>query len=95
MIVDAINVVENESSYYGTNQTGEPQLGRRGLYSEVGGNKNSVAANMAMLWTLNFSDGAHTLLDIAERANLPFSTIHEAARRLAAHGLLIEDRPGA
>jgi aminopeptidase-like protein len=48
---------------------------------------------MAMLWVLNLSDGAHTLLDIAERSGLPFGTISEASRRLEENGLLAGQRP--
>ena len=47
------------------------------------------AQAMALLWVLNFSDGDHSLLDIAETANLPFDTIWTAARRLEEKGLLI------
>ena len=43
---------------------------------------------MAMLWILNLSDGAHSLLDIAERANLPFPVVRRAAQLLQQHGLL-------
>ena len=66
----------------------EPQLGRRGLYGAVGGDKDAAAANMAMLWILNLSDGMHSLLDIAERANLPFAVIRDAALLLHRSGLL-------
>ena len=41
-----------------------------------------------MLWVLNGSDGSTTLLDIAERANIPFSAIHAAAIDLKEVGLL-------
>jgi aminopeptidase-like protein len=67
---------------------GEPQLGRRGLYGAVGGDKDAYAENMAMLWVLSLSDGKHSLLDIAERADLPFRIVHETARILEEHGLL-------
>jgi aminopeptidase-like protein len=43
---------------------------------------------MAMLWTLNLSDGQHSLLDIAERANLSFDVIASIAGVLEDHGLL-------
>jgi aminopeptidase-like protein len=43
---------------------------------------------MAMLWVLNFSDGKHSLLDIAERSKLPFSVIERAAAQLETAGLL-------
>jgi hypothetical protein len=34
----------------------------------------------------------HTLLDIAERAQLPFGVVAAAARLLRDSGLLVEDR---
>jgi aminopeptidase-like protein len=43
---------------------------------------------MAMLWTLNLSDGRHSLLDIAERASLSFDVIASAAAVLEGHDLL-------
>jgi aminopeptidase-like protein len=43
---------------------------------------------MAFLWVLNLSDGAHSLLQIAERSGLPFSTIKRAAEELEGQGLL-------
>jgi aminopeptidase-like protein len=41
-----------------------------------------------MLWVLNLSDGRHALLDIAERAHIPFGVILDAARLLHTNGLL-------
>jgi aminopeptidase-like protein len=67
---------------------GEPQLGRRGLYATIGGDPDAPAKRMAFLWVLNLADGRHTLLDIAERAQLPFGVIAEAARLLRHAGLL-------
>jgi len=66
----------------------EPQLGKRGLYRDMGGYSNARDIEMAMLWALNLSDGSNSFLDIAERAKMPFDLIHDAARLLAAHGLL-------
>ena len=43
---------------------------------------------MALLWVLNLSDGQHDLLAIAERADLPFGAVREAADRLLEHDLL-------
>ena len=50
--------------------------------------KETPANNMALLWVLNLADGAHSLLDMAERANMPFQVIADAARRLQTKGLL-------
>ena len=40
---------------------------------------------------LNLSDGRHSLLDIAERAAIPFARVREAAEALTAAGLLAEE----
>lgn len=88
LVAETIDVVENDLMYRNTMPKCEPQLGRRGLYGAVGGDKDAVAANMAMLWILNLSDGTHSLLDIAERANLPFAVIRKTALRLRRSGLL-------
>jgi aminopeptidase-like protein len=54
----------------------------------MGGEKDAGRREMAVLWVLNYSDGAHDLLDIAERSGLPFQEIGAAARALQASGLL-------
>ncbi len=87
VIVKTITAIEQDEVYYNTAPKCEPQLGKRGLYSRVGG-KDIAAENMAMLWVLNFSDGAHSLLDIAERSKLPFEVILRVTRLLQEHGLL-------
>lgn len=88
MIVETIDIVENDIAYRNLQPKCEPQLGRRGLYAAVGGDKNAAAANMAMLWILNLSDGEHSLLDIAERADLPFGVVRRTAHVLRDHDLL-------
>jgi aminopeptidase-like protein len=88
LIAETLDVLENDMVYCNTMPKCEPQLGRRGLYGMVGGDKDAVAANMAMLWILNLSDGMHSLLDIAERASLPFAVIRRTAQLLQHHGLL-------
>jgi aminopeptidase-like protein len=87
-ICAVIDIIENNQTYLNTAPKCEPQLGRRGLYDAIGGAPEAPTRRMAMLWTLNLSDGAHSLLDIAERAELPFAAIHTSARLLQEHGLL-------
>jgi aminopeptidase-like protein len=89
MIVRTIGLIENDAVYRNMVANCEPQLGKRGLYRRTGG-KDIATENMAMLWVLNFSDGGHSLLDIAERSKFPFEVVFKAARLLAAHGLLTE-----
>jgi aminopeptidase-like protein len=67
----------------------EPQLGRRGLYRQMGGTSSS-SSEEAMLWVLNLSDGRHSLLDIAERSKLELADLAGAAELLAASELLRE-----
>jgi len=85
-----VEVVEGNAVYTNRNPKGEPQLGRRGLYSTMGGHGDSRSSEEALLWVLNLSDGSHTLLDIAERSQLPFQVIRQVASRLRQHELLSE-----
>jgi len=87
-IVQALEILDTDRRLVNLSPKGEPQLGRRGLYSAVGGGKDAWTRNMAVLWVLNLSDGRHSLLDIAERADLPFDVIAAAAAVLERHGLL-------
>jgi len=88
MIMDIIDVIETDRIPLNLSPNGEPQLGKRGLYSATGGHKTTPEITMAYLWVLNLADGSHSLLDIARRSGLPFSTIAAAATRLEACGLL-------
>jgi aminopeptidase-like protein len=89
LISATLDVIENNAVYVNTMPKCEPQLGKRGLYAAIGGSKDAPAANMSMLWILNLSDGAHSLLDIAERANLPFTLVRSMAQLSEKHGLLV------
>ncbi len=82
-----VDVLENNQCYRNLSPYCEPQLGKRGLYRSTGGEAIEVEIN-ARLWVLNFSDGEHSLLDIAERSGLPFSVIRDAADLLREGGLL-------
>ena len=81
-LLNIIKVLEENFHYLNLNPKCEPQLGRRGLYRQMGGIKDAAAAEMAILWTLNLSDGGHDLLDIAFRSGVPFAQISRAADAL-------------
>ena len=87
-----LDLVDRNRVFVNRQPKGEPQLGRRGLYPAVGGGPQRVE-QLALLWVLNLSDGRHSLLDIAERAGLPFDAVDRAAAALSAHGLLGESAP--
>jgi aminopeptidase-like protein len=93
------SILERDATFLNTNPKCEPQLGERGLYRMMGGTSGDNTSEMAMLWTLNLSDGTYSLLDIAERAQLKFDAIYNAAVALQQSGLLKpvtseSDRPG-
>jgi aminopeptidase-like protein len=83
-----LEVLEGEAAYVNQNPKCEPQLGKRGLYGNMGGHGGKREMEEALLWVLNMSDGDHGLLDIAERSGLGFSVVRGAADRLIQHGLL-------
>lgn len=88
--LSVLNILENNRTYISTNPKCEPQLGKRGLYTSTGGQSHAVVDQMALLWALNFSDGQHTLLDIAEKSGVRFDEIYEASCALLRTGLLEE-----
>lgn len=88
IIIQAVEIVERNWTPMNMSPKGEPQLGRRGLYGHIGGDRNAAENVMAMLWVLNLADGDHSILDMAERAGLPFSQLADAAEHLRDVGLL-------
>jgi aminopeptidase-like protein len=90
LCLEVVEVLERDATYVNVSPMGEPQLGRRGLYG--GGTGGIADRELATLWVLNQSDGRHSLLDIAERAGMPFPLIADAADALLGVDLL---RPAA
>lgn len=87
-VLRILNILDGNRRFINKNPKCEPQLGRRGLYSAIGGRQDTKQRELAMLWILNLSDGTHTLLDIAERASIDFDIIRELADALQRHKLL-------
>jgi aminopeptidase-like protein len=86
-----VAIAEGDGLYRNLSPKGEPQLGKRGLYRPIGGQKEAGGFDqMTLLWVLNLADGKHTLLDIAERSGAPFAAIRAAADALLEKGLLAE-----
>jgi aminopeptidase-like protein len=90
LYLDVLNIVEENKTFKNQNPMCEPQLGRRGLYQYIGGHAESEKFKLALLWTLNLSDGQNSLLDISMRSGLYFGLISEAADILAEKDLLRE-----
>ncbi|GAA0968127.1 DUF4910 domain-containing protein [Acrocarpospora macrocephala] len=90
---EIVEVLEGDRVYLNLQPYGEPQLGKRGLYTSPSLNRDNKQHQMAILWILNYSDGDHSLLDIAQRSEIPFAALVEAAEALTEAGLLIEQSP--
>ena len=86
--LSVISALESNGVYWNTSPFCEPQLGRRGLYDDIGGHPDPDAFRMAILWVLNLSDGEHELLEIAEKSKLEIKLIADAADGLYRAGLL-------
>jgi len=87
LCIQAFDVIERNQTYVNRYPYCEPQLGKRNLYRSSGGEAIDEQIH-ARLWVLNLCDGRHSLLEIAERSGLPFSTLRTAADMLEAAGLL-------
>lgn len=66
----------------------EPQLGKRGLYKNLGGSKE-VGVNITMIsWILNMADGNNDLLEISKRSGIDIEHLHASAKLLLEHRLI-------
>jgi aminopeptidase-like protein len=96
----AIDVIEENRVLRSCNPHGEPQLGRRGLYPQIGGalhqspagdNRPCVENEVDLIsWIMFLADGKHDLVDMAERSAGRFADIVAVARKLEQHELLEE-----
>ena len=91
--VEVFDLLEGNRTFMNQNPKCEPQLGRRGLYRSIAGQQDKQMQELALLWVLNWSDGHHSLLDIADRADVSFHNVRSAAKALLEVGLLKEWMP--
>ena len=84
-----LQMLEVNRRYLNVNPKCEPQLGKRGLYDNVGGDHSGKDVQMAMLWLLNLSDGSHTVLDVCEKSGLNYGVMEVAIGKLVEAKLLI------
>lgn len=74
---------------YCTTTTGEPQLGRRGLYPTTS-QKGSAAGTRTMMNLLAYADGTRDLVAIADTIGVPTWEMRPIAAQLVRAGLLAE-----
>jgi aminopeptidase-like protein len=72
-------VLENNMKYKNLFPYGEPQLGKRGLYETIG--RNTIPElSSAVFWLLNYADGEHDLLTIAEKSGFSIDLLQQAVQ---------------
>ena len=67
---------------------GEPQLGRRGLYPTLS-TKNNQSTTKLMMDVITWSDGVHSLLEIAELCEAPIWDLYPIIFKLVEFQLLV------
>jgi aminopeptidase-like protein len=86
-------ILGHNCCYLNLNPHRKPQLGRRRLYSHLGG-QYAGQLDQAALWVLSLSDGMHSLLDEAEQSGPQFNLIHRVAETLLRCELLAPIKEG-
>ncbi len=89
---DIVRLHELNFRYVNTVPFGEPQLGRRGLYPAVGGQRQRAAELSRRLHLLSWADGRSDLVTIAGRMNESALNFASTVTELSAAGLLVRDR---
>lgn len=88
VLLEILDLLDQNLIFERIDGRGEPQLGRRGLYRAISGQKDHCATQTALLWVLNLADGHHSLLDMATRSGLLFSELATAAELAREAGLI-------
>lgn len=83
-----LNALQGNGLYRNTNPYCEPQMSKRGLYPKWGTQKARDEEIQRRMWILNYSDGEHALIDIAEKMNVSIFSLIDTARELQETGLL-------
>jgi aminopeptidase-like protein len=78
----------SEIRYMSLNPKCEPQLGKRGLYRMIGGQKEHDFDDVSIFWILCFSDGNFTLNEISHRSGINFEKLKKTANLLCEKNLL-------
>jgi aminopeptidase-like protein len=89
MYAKLAEAIELNDYYVNTQPYGEPQLGKRNLYPETISAEFKRDYLDTLLYLINFSDGEHSLLDIAIKRDKPIFDFAEPLRKCMECGLLV------
>ncbi len=89
-LAEIVDVIDGNGRLVRTEPRGEPQLSRHGIDAAMSGAllAGRDGGHQALFWLLNLADGRHDVLDVAERAGIPFAAVEQAARDLTEAGIL-------
>jgi len=83
----AIKAIENNKKYKVTILC-EPQMGKRGLYPTLSTKKENEEIRLMMNF-ISLCDGKNSLLDIAEKLNVPIWNLYDLANKLESHKIIV------
>mgnify|MGYP005996503643 FL=1 len=83
----AIKAIENNKKYKVTILC-EPQMGKRGLYPTLSIKKENEEIRLMMNF-ISLCDGKNSLLDIAEKLNVPIWNLYDLANKLESHKIIV------
>ena len=82
----AIDALEHNKNYI-VSVLGEPQMGKRGLYPTLSTKKSSEEVRLMMDF-ISLCDGNTSLLNIADKLNIPIWDLYDLCDKLEKHNLL-------
>lgn len=89
MYLRVMKTLESNRLYKNLFPHGEPQLGKRGLYETIG--RNTIPElSSAVFWLLNYGDGEHDLLWIADKSGYSIELLGKAAQACLEVGIIEE-----
>lgn len=86
--IEVVNLMDKNRVYVSRYPYCEPQLGKRDLYAKVGGSEDRTERELSILWLLNYADGEHDLISIAEKSKMPHKVLMNVAEELEEKQLI-------
>ncbi len=89
-ILETKKSVKNDPVFVNLFPKCEPQLGKRGVYENIGGVKeqDTLKQKKAIQWILNLSDGTHSLHDVEKKSGLDYTLLTDVSNILIDKKLL-------
>lgn len=87
--LQVIDLMENNCRWQSNNPNCEPQLGKRGLYPDLGSQKEKDSFVETLMWVLNLCDGRHDTIDMVVKSGKPPGSVLEVLRVLEREKLIV------